>query len=79
MLRRGAILTGIACTAFSAAACFASETVEEKPRIYCDPKGRFSFHLSGDWVRIRPMTARELLACSSSQRKSPRGEKLPPK
>ncbi|NQT84610.1 hypothetical protein HQ563_16445 [bacterium] len=30
-----------------------SEKAIEKPRIYADPEGRFSFQLSGDWIKLR--------------------------
>lgn len=30
----------------------AAEEVAAKPRVYADPRGRFSFQLSGDWIKI---------------------------
>jgi len=52
MGRRIAVLASSACSGFLLAALLVSSRAEEKPRIYADPKGRFSFHPVGDWVKL---------------------------
>jgi len=45
--------TGVVSWFFLLSALAASEKGSEKPRIYADPDGRFSFQVLGEWVRIR--------------------------
>lgn len=53
MISKTGVVLGVACTFLSVSASAMSEEIPEKPRIYADPKGRFSFQLSGDWIKLR--------------------------
>lgn len=49
---RTAIVAGVLCFLLMSSLAPSEET-GEKPRMYADQEGRFSFQVSGDWVRLR--------------------------
>ncbi len=56
-----AALVGVLCWVVLMAALPQPEETVEKPRLYSDPKGRFSFQLLGDWVKLPGDAEKEIV------------------